>query len=119
MIISSGMMTVKENKNRSAKFFKEIEVGDLIEVRVNPNVRLTKQVSDKLFTVYNVTQGTSRTDAPIHMNKGLDKLVLELVPQINEAEYKRGYNDAYGELQSAYFGGYIEELFEEDESEGK
>ena len=115
MNITSGLMKVKENKNKSAKFFKEIEVGDIVEVRVNPNVRLTRQVSDKLFTVHNITQGTSRTDAPIHMNKGLDKLVLEPVPQINEAEYKRGYNEAYSELQSAYFGGYIEELFEEEQ----
>lgn len=81
MIISSGKMVVKENKNKSAKFFKEAEVGDVIEVKVNLNVTTTHRVSDKLVTVYNLTKGTKRTDAPIYLNKGLDNMKLELVEE--------------------------------------
>lgn len=87
MIISSGQMKVLENKNKTAKLFKEIEVGDIIEVRVNLNVHVTRRVSDKLITVHNVTQGTSRTDAPIYLQAGLEKMELELVKVQDEAEY--------------------------------
>lgn len=120
MIISSGIMKVSENNNKKiVKFFGEVEVGDVIEVRVNLNVHTTRRVSDKLVTVHNLTKNTSRTDAPTYIDLGLTKMVLEPLPQINEAEYQRGYNEAYNELHNAYNGGYIEELFEEDESEGK
>ena len=77
MIISSGKMTVKENKNKSAKFFKDVEVGDIIEVKVNLNVTTTHRISDKLVTVYNHTKGTQRTDAPTYLNAGLENMNLE------------------------------------------
>ena len=118
MIISSGQMKVLANKNgKKVKLFGEIEVGDIIEVRVNLNVHTTYRVSDSLVTVHNLTKDTKRTDAPIYIHKGLDKLSLEPVKAQDDAEYQRGYQDAYSELQSAYYGNYIEEMFEEEGEE--
>lgn len=118
MIISSNEMRVLENKNRrTVKFFGDVQIGDIIEVRVNLNVHVTRRVSDKLITIHNITQGTSRTDAPTYLDSGLTKMVLEPVLTQDDTEYQRGYQDAYNELQSAYYGGYIEELFEEEDEE--
>ena len=117
MIISSGKMSVLENKNKTAKFFGDVEVGDIIEVRVNLNVHTTHRVSDSLVTIHNLTKGTERTDAPIYIHKGLAKLAVEPFSEDSDLEYQRGYNSAYDELRMAYFGGYIEELFEDGEEE--
>lgn len=114
MIITSGQMIVKENKNKSAKFFAEVEVGDVIEVRFNINVHVTRRVSDRLVTVHNLTKNTSRTDAPIYLNAGLDKMVLESIPQDNESEYHRGYQEAVEMLKDAYINGHIEDCLFED-----
>lgn len=117
MIISSGIMQVLKNGNKSAKFFKDISVGDEIEIMVNLDARITYGVSGKLVTVHNRTTGEKRTDAPTYINKGLDRLLLQPVLNLDEAEYQRGYQDAYNELQDAYIGGYIEDMFEDEEGE--
>lgn len=116
MILSSGKMKVLKNSNpKKTKFFGEVEVGDIIEVKTNLNKHLTYGGGSKMVTVYDLTKNTSRTDAPTYLDSGLDKMVLEPVLEPNEAEYQRGYSEAYNEFQDAYMGGYIEEMFEEEE----
>lgn len=117
MMISSGKFKVLENNNKTAIFFGDIKTGDIIEVVVNLKTKVSYSgVSDGLITVVNHTQSTNRKTSPINISKGLSKLNLEPVSD-NELEYQRGYSDAYSELQSAYMGNYIEEMFEDEDEE--
>ncbi|MFJ7982331.1 hypothetical protein ACIQ1D_18895 [Lysinibacillus xylanilyticus] len=93
MILTSGQLVVKENKNKTAKFFGEVEVGDIVEVKANLNKTLTKRVS-KFVTVFNHTKGTERTDAPTHISAGMDKMKFENNDPFSFG-YAQGYEDGY------------------------
>lgn len=74
MILSSGKLKVTENKNKSALFFEDVEVGDVVEVIMVIGDKIYYSDSRKLTEVKNHTKGTNRTGSPLHIGKGMDKM---------------------------------------------
>lgn len=94
MIITSGKLRVTENKAKN-KFFKDIKVGDVIEVVVDLNRKLSYNSGSRIITVKNHTQETERTDAPTYLNIGFEKMKWE---NIGEQEaFKQGFDEGYQE----------------------
>lgn len=93
MIITSGKLKITENKAKN-KFFKDIKVGDVIEVVVDLDHQLTYGGGgSKIIKVKNHTQGTSRTDAPAYLNLGFEK--MKWINLSEEEAFKQGYEEGH------------------------
>lgn len=78
MILTSGRLKVVENKNpKSTVLFGEVEVGDVVEVKMKLSIAIHKVPITKLLEVVNHTKGTSRKGSPLHIGKGMDKMKWE------------------------------------------
>lgn len=75
MILTSGKLKVSENNNSKSKvFFGDVEVGDVVEVRMKLSVAIYRESITKLLEVVNHTKGTNRLGSPLHIGKGMDKM---------------------------------------------